>query len=75
MEHADFVYTEGSGSQIARLGYNPNTQVLHIHFVKGGIYSYENVSPEEWIQFKDSESMGSHFHSHIKGKFPSTKIS
>jgi hypothetical protein len=69
-------------SQIAAIGYHPETQTLAIQFKnwKGeaaGLYHYQNVSQADFDAFAAAESKGRHFGQHIKpfrDKYPYDRI-
>ena len=61
-------------SNIASIGYDPEAQALHVLFSSGGKYEYSGVSPEEHAALLDAKSVGSHLHTHIKGRYPARKI-
>lgn len=69
-------------SQIAAIGHDAESNTLAIQFKnwKGepsSVYHYENFTAEQFSEFKDAPSIGSHFGKHIKphaDKFPYTKI-
>lgn len=72
-----------TSSQIAAIGHNPETNTLAIQFhgkddAPGSVYHYANVTPEQFAEFKASESIGSHFYKTIKpnkDKHPYIRIS
>jgi hypothetical protein len=73
-----------TSSQIAAIGHHPETNTLAIQFPdkkdgsKGSLYHYENVTAEQYAEFKNAESLGSHFIRKIKkfpDLFPHTRIS
>jgi len=66
-------YTQES-SQIEVAQYEPSTEKLRITFKRGGEYEYSNVPLSTWEAYKSASSVGSFFHSDIKGKFTSTKL-
>lgn len=74
--------TPVESSQLAAIGHDPETGTLAIQFkgrgdAPGSIYHYENFTAEQFEQFKNAESVGSHFYKNIKPfaeKFPYTKI-
>ena len=47
---------------------------LEVKFKNGGIYSYANVPLEKFEALKNAESIGLHFHQHIKPHHPATKL-
>lgn len=51
---------------ILKTTYFPNNQRLYIAFNRGGTYSYENVSPELYMEFENAESQGKFFHQKLK---------
>jgi hypothetical protein len=66
-----------TSSQLAAIGYDPETQTLAIEFKSGGRYHYANFSPEDWAKLESAESVGSHFYRNIKpfpDRHPYTKI-
>lgn len=62
-------------SRIHSAGYNPNTKVMELQFWNGyrdakrpgPVYTYQNVSQEQWDAFMAAESKGTHFGQHFKG--------
>lgn len=66
-------------SQIKAIGYDPISKKLDVEFhprgeTPGGVYQYDDVPIKVHQAFKKSESTGSHFHAHIKGKYTHTKL-
>lgn len=61
-------------STIDSVGYDPAHQRLKVRFKSGGTYQFEGVSPEDHAKLITAESVGKHFHKHIKGSFKSTKL-
>jgi len=57
-----------SSSTIKAIGYDEKTKILTIQFAHGGHYEYQGVSPEQHKALMDAESIGGHFHDHIKQK-------
>jgi hypothetical protein len=62
-------------SMISEIGYDAASRVLEIKFSgSGGVYQYEDFSPEDWTWFQQQESIGKHFGAEIRGKFKSKKM-
>lgn len=73
-------------SQIEAIGHDPATNTLAIRFksrakgngvVNGSTYHYSNVTKDDYMKLRTAESVGSHFHKHIKPhptRYPFTKI-
>lgn len=59
-------------SQIAAIGHHPESNTLSIQFSPrkdgsaGSVYHYANYTPELFAEFKNAESIGSHFGKNIK---------
>ena len=63
-----------TSTNIAMIGYDPDTQELRVHFNDGAEYAYEDVSAATFQKFRESDSKGKYFHQHIKGKFTFQKM-
>jgi KTSC domain len=61
-------------SNIEAIGYDPETQEMHVRFKDGATYAYSNVPPGAHQQLIQARSVGSHFHQHIKGRFTHRKL-
>jgi hypothetical protein len=67
--------TPVKSSQIASVGYDPEKQVLEIEFRHGGtIYHYFEVPPEKHAALMAADSIGKHFHGHIRTQHPYHKL-
>ena len=53
-------------SNILMSTYLPKKNVLYISFVRGGVYSYTNISNEIYEKFESSDSQGKFFINEIK---------
>lgn len=60
-------------STVEAIGYEPATQLLKVKFKSGGTYHFEGVPAAEYQKLLTAESVGKHFHKHIKGAFKSVK--
>ncbi len=72
-------HTALSSSNLAICGYEPpkgdRMGVLEVTFTSGATHRYHGVSPEQHQALLGAGSHGKHFHQHIRGKFPSEKVS
>ena len=59
-------------SAIKKLTYDNHE--LTITFASGDTHKYKNFTKEEFNKLVNAESMGKHFHAHIKDKFESEKL-
>jgi KTSC domain len=61
-------------SNIAVIGYHPQSQTLHVVFHNGGHYTYHHVDPKLHDQLMKAPSKGAFLHKHIKGRHRFTKL-
>lgn len=61
-------------SNIEGVGYDPATKTLRIQFRGGCTYDYANVPAEKHKALIDAESVGKHFHQHIRNKHKFLKV-
>ena len=62
-------------SNVEAIGYDPDTQELHVRFVKSGeTYVYYGV--EEWVfqEFMQADSKGTHLNTNIKNHYQYGKL-
>lgn len=53
-------------SQIASVGYDATTKLLRVNFTSGSSYHYDDVSLAEFDALMRADSIGAHFHKHIR---------
>ena len=63
-----------TSSNVKSVGYDPEKQLLEVEFAGGGVYQYENVSPDAHKAMMAAKSIGSHVHAHIKPKHKFKKL-
>lgn len=61
-------------SNIAAIGFDPDTSELEIEFTNGNIYRYANVPADEHEHLIMAESLGRHFAARIKNQFECRKV-
>lgn len=65
-----------TSSDIASIGYQPETRTLEIEFhSQRSIYQYFNVPEQEYNELMNAGSHGKYFHRFIKNKYSYEKIS
>lgn len=57
-----------ASSHIAKHGYDPETQCVHIEFRSGSKGTHANVTPEQFAAFEAAPSQGSAYHAMFRGK-------
>jgi uncharacterized protein (DUF58 family) len=55
-------------SNIAEIGYDPETRTARVRFRNGGTYDVRLVTPDEFAEFEAAESKGQHFAKYLAGK-------
>ena len=53
-------------TNLAAMGYEPDTMALQVQFKNGSLYAYQNVEPETYQAMLDSGDPGRYFASIIK---------
>lgn len=72
----EFIYREVESSNIAKVGYNAEDQLLEITFQSYEVYWYLGVSRDVVDNLCTAESIGKYFNTHIKkGAYPFMKVS
>lgn len=63
-----------TSSQIMYIGHDLNNNILYVTFKNGQTYAYEGVPRQEFLELKESDSVGSYFAENIKSSYPYTKL-
>lgn len=61
-------------SNIAAIGYDPQTLTMEVQFHNGAIYRYHPISPETYRGLESAPSIGKHFRNHIMDSCPYVKL-
>ncbi len=61
-------------SNIKSIGYDEDSQILEVRFLKGGLYQYLGVPPEEHQALMASGSCGSCLSDRIKGRYRYVRV-
>lgn len=64
-----------NSSDIAAIGYDPESQTLAIEFHATGRYHYFSVPPQIHAELMQTPTHGKYFHQHIKGRYAWEKVS
>ena len=57
-----------TSSNIAALGYDPDTKTARVQFRGGREYEYPGVEEHEFEALRDADSIGRHFNTHWRGR-------
>ncbi len=64
-----------SSTDVASIGYCPETATLEVEFLKGGIYEYYSVPEQLFFDFLNADSKGRFLNQYIKkGGFSYAKV-
>lgn len=61
-------------SNVESVGYNPETETLHVRYKNGSLYEYAGVPQDTHEELMAAESVGQHLAQNVKGKFEHTQI-
>ncbi len=61
-------------SNLASVGYDPNSLTLEIEFNNGSLYQYFDVPEVVYQQLMQADSKGTFLNAYIKGQFRYTKL-
>ena len=59
-----------SSSNVAALGYDPESQSVYVQFHSGGTYIYKNVPPQEFENLRTASSIGAYLNRNYKNVYP-----
>jgi len=62
-------------SNLAAVGYDPESRILEIEFPDSGVYQYFDVPQSVYDDLMSAPSHGKFFHAHIRNKYRYAKIS
>lgn len=65
---------EVASSTIKAVGYDYEHKDLHVHFINGGEYLYENVPAEVYAKLLEADSKGRFLHAEVIGKYNYAKL-
>lgn len=60
-------------SNISAIGFDAENKALHVSFRNGTSYIYHDVDAEKHAALMKADSVGSHFHAHIRNGHKFTK--
>lgn len=73
---ADVVMHPVPSTNVAAVGYDPETQTLRVQFAKSGaLYEYDDVPEGEYEGLRTASSVGNYFDGHIKGFYGYRRLS
>lgn len=65
--------TPVKSSSIEAIGYDPSSKIMTAKFRSGATYRYESVPSDQHANLMAADSIGTHFHKNILGKFKAVK--
>ena len=66
--------TQVASSNIASIGYDPDTNTLEIEFLNGSVYQYYDVPEHIYDEIMSASSHGSYLATNIKGVYSYSKV-
>lgn len=66
--------THPHSSSISQCEYDDDAKEMNITFASGGRHKFSDVAKSDFDALTQSDSLGKHFHQHIRKKFKSEKV-
>ena len=66
--------TPVSSSNVAAVGYDPDTSTLEVEFKNGSSYQYFDVPETEFFNLRDAPSVGKYLNASIKGHYRYSRL-
>jgi len=66
--------TPVTSSNIASVGYDPNTMTLEVEFTNGSVYQYFDVPETEYQNLMGASSVGTYLNQNIKASYRYAQI-
>ena len=63
-----------SSSNLASVGYDPNSETLEVEFKNGSIYQYYNVPQFMYERLMEAGSVGNFLNTQIKGTYAYSQV-
>lgn len=63
-------WTEVDSSNVQSVAYADKAHVLCVRFHNGGLYSYDNVDHDVYVDLVHAESVGKYLNQAVKGIYP-----
>lgn len=61
-------------TEIEWIGYEEKKSMLQVEFIAGGVYQYEGVPEDVYLDFLNSPSHGQFFETNIKGRYSYRRV-
>ena len=61
-------------SNVASVGYDPDSQTLEVEFLHSGVYQYFDVPSSVYEEFMRAGSVGQYLDQNIKGRYRYAKV-
>lgn len=61
-------------SNLAAVGYDPESEVLHVKFAHGALWEYTQITPLMHASLVNAPSVGGYYKQFVKGRFPARLI-
>ena len=66
--------TPVTSTDLSAIGYDAESQILEIEFIKGSVYQYSGVPTSEYEGIMNADSKGRYFNANIKGRYTCNKL-
>jgi hypothetical protein len=73
MAQPKLAWTEVDSSNVRAVAYDEPTKLMVVRFHNGGLYSYEDVGMDVYVDLVHAESVGKYLNQMVKGIYPYAK--
>lgn len=63
-----------SSSNVAAVGYDPDSQTVYVQFLDGSTYGYKGVPEHEFENLRTASSVGSYLNRNYKNVYPYEQV-
>ena len=63
-----------SSSNIASVGYDPESESVYVQFLNGSTYAYKGVPEHEFTNLRTASSVGSYLNRNFKNVYPYERV-
>jgi len=75
MKTAKLKWTDVESSNVQSVAYHETSKTLCVRFHNGGLYTYDHVGQQVYVELVHADSVGKYLNHAVKGIFPYTKWS
>lgn len=63
-----------NSTNVARVEYDSDSQVLTVEFSNGGVYEHKGVPQSVFMGMQTTSSVGGYYHRQVKGRYETARV-